>query len=113
MERKRYFGKRRGSMEGDLRISPLSFLMSPSGKKSTVHKALEGYFWVTQVNTDAGLSLDHIVQFANLWEMLQAVHLDPHTPDSITWKLTNDGHYSSKTAYTMQFLGHTKSHCHP
>jgi hypothetical protein len=87
--------------------------MSPSGKKSTVHKALEGYFWVTQVNTDAGLSLDHIVQFANLWEMLQAVHLDPHTPDSITWKLTNDGHYSSKTAYTMQFLGHTKSHCHP
>jgi hypothetical protein len=78
-------------------------------KKTTVHKALEENHWVSQINTGTDITLDHIVQFSNLWEMLQSVHLKPGTPDLITWKLTNDGCYSSKTAYNMQFFGHTKS----
>jgi hypothetical protein len=52
------------------------------------------------------------VQFANLWEMLQSIHLDPNNEDSISWKswkFTNDGTYSSKSAYGIQFLGQTKS----
>jgi hypothetical protein len=44
---------------------------------------LDDGFWVTQVNTQDGLSMDHIAQFANLWEMLQPIHLEPNTPDSI------------------------------
>ena len=34
------------------------------------------------------------------------VHLVPDTPESITWKLTKNGAYSTATAYRMQFLGH-------
>jgi hypothetical protein len=36
-------------------------------------------FWVTQINTGACLSVDHI----DLWEMLQRVHLDPNTRDHL------------------------------
>jgi hypothetical protein len=89
-------------------IAPLIFDVSER-KKITIHKALEENSWVSQVNTRVGLTLDHTVQYTNLWEMLQAVHLEPNTPDAITWKLTNDGCYSSKTAYNMQLLGHTES----
>jgi hypothetical protein len=66
-------------------------------------------FGFSQINTGADITLDHIVQFTNLWEVLQTVHLNPNTPYLITWKLTNDGCYSSKMTYNMQFLGHTKS----
>jgi hypothetical protein len=89
-------------------IAPLIFDLS-KWKKCTVAKALEENFWVSQINNKGGLSLDHIVQFAKLWEMLQEVHLHPNMTYSIYWKVTNDGCYSSKLAYNMQFLGHTKS----
>jgi hypothetical protein len=63
-------------------IAPLIYKRSKR-KNCTVYKALDDGFWVTQVNTQDGLSMDHIVQFANLWEMLQPIHLEPNTPDSI------------------------------
>jgi hypothetical protein len=63
-----------------------------------LYKALEEFFWISQIKSDVGLLLEHIVQFANLWEMLQAVQLEPNTPDSIKWKRTNDKCYSAKSA---------------
>jgi hypothetical protein len=89
-------------------IAPLVYEGS-NRKKCTVHKALYAEFWFSQFNTQNGLSLEHIVQFANLWEMLQSIHLDPNNEDSISWKFTNDGIYSSESAYGMQFFGQTKS----
>jgi hypothetical protein len=46
----------------------------------TIHKALEENHWVSQINTGTDITPDHIVQFSNLWEMLQSVHLNPGTP---------------------------------
>jgi hypothetical protein len=66
-------------------------------------------FWVSQINTQEGLSVDHIQQFYKLWEMLANVQLDNETKDSITWKFTNNGCYSAKSVYNMQFLGLTTS----
>jgi hypothetical protein len=63
---------------------------------------------VTHIKYQGGLCLENLVQFAKLWEMVQEVHLDPNATDSIFWKL-NDGCYSSKSVYIMQFLGHAKS----
>jgi hypothetical protein len=37
--------------------------------------------------------------------MIQTRHLDPNTPGSITWKLTNDGGYSLELAYKHAILG--------
>jgi hypothetical protein len=64
-------------------------------------KALKEKFWVSQINNQDGLSLEHIVQFAKLWEALHGVHLQEGVKDSIIWKLTKDGCYSSKIAYDM------------
>jgi hypothetical protein len=89
-------------------IAPLIFEISKR-KKCTIHKALENNFWVNQVNTEGGLTLEDIVQFAKLWGLLQEVILETNASDSIRWKLTNDGCYSSKSAYNLQFLGHTIS----
>ena len=85
-------------------LAPLIYDRS-NKKKSTVKKALENNFWVAQINTHDGLSLDHIEQFYRLWEKLAHVTLDEQTPDKIIWKLTKDGSYSTKSAYKMQFLG--------
>jgi hypothetical protein len=45
-----------------------------------VSKAMEHGYWVTQINTHDGLSIENIVQFYQLWEMLQTVHMDANTP---------------------------------
>jgi hypothetical protein len=47
-------------------IAPLIFDLSKR-KICTVAKALEEDFWVTQINHDGGLSLEHLLQFAKLW----------------------------------------------
>jgi hypothetical protein len=90
-------------------IAPLIFDL-PKRKKCTVAKALEDNFWVSQINNQDGLSLEHIVQFAKLWEVLDGVHLQEGMTDTLIWKLTKDGCYSCKTAYSMQFFGHSKSY---
>jgi hypothetical protein len=105
---KRYFGSLLGLMVRGQKALLHIFYLSKR-KRCTMAKALEEDFWVTQINFDGGISLEHLLQFANLWEMVQGIHLDHNGPDSIRWKLTNDGCYSSKSDYSMQFLGHTKS----
>jgi hypothetical protein len=89
-------------------IAPLIFKFSKK-KKSTVSKAIDGSSWIAQVNANDSLSLEHIVQFYTLWEMLQSVHIDANIPDTLTWKLSNNGCYSSKSAYNMQNLEQTSS----
>jgi hypothetical protein len=74
-----------------------------------IYKDLENIFWVSQINIQGGLSVDHIGQFAKLWEMLHDVHLDQHTMDSIRWKFTENECYLAKPDYKMQFLGLTTS----
>jgi hypothetical protein len=86
-------------------IAPLIFKDSKR-RKCTVSKAMENNSWVSQINMQDGLSVEHIVKFANLWELVSNLQMDPTTPDTISWKLTTSGCYSSKSAYTMQFLGH-------
>jgi hypothetical protein len=83
-------------------IAPLIFDLSKK-RKCSVKKALENDFWVSQINMQTGLSVEHIVQFSKLWEMLQNVHLENDNIDKIMWKPSNDGCYSAKTAYNMQF----------
>jgi hypothetical protein len=89
-------------------IAPLIFDLSKR-KKCTVAKALEDNFWVSQINKQDGLSLEHIVQFAKLLEALDGVHLQNKVTDTIIWNLTKYGCNFSKTAYSMQFFGHSKS----
>ena len=70
-----------------------------------VEKALENDFWVAQLYTQGGLSVEHIEKFYKLWDMLQNVHLDIEVKDSISWKFGKDGSYLASSAYKMQMFG--------
>jgi hypothetical protein len=44
----------------------LLFLVAQKGKKFSVSKVLDE-FWMIQINTQDGLSMDQIAQFSKLW----------------------------------------------
>jgi hypothetical protein len=46
-----------------------------------------------------------IEELIALSDMLEQIHLDPLVSDCITWKLTQDGTYSARSAYNFQFEG--------
>jgi len=45
-----------------------------------------------------------MAEFIILWELVQGVQLSDET-DSITWRWTADGSYTTKSAYKMQLQG--------
>jgi hypothetical protein len=63
-----------------------------------------GNSWATDI---AGqLSVDAVVQYMRLWAMIQEVGaLRGGGHDSFAWKWHEDGRFSSKSAYRMQFHG--------
>jgi hypothetical protein len=48
---------------------------------------------------------EHIEEFASLWIRIQAIHLQPGMRDSIIWRWTANGSYSTRSAYRIQFKG--------
>ncbi|CAD6266690.1 unnamed protein product [Miscanthus lutarioriparius] len=47
----------------------------------------------------------HIEEFVSLWIRIQDVHLQQGVQDTIIWRWTNDGNYSTRSAYRIQFKG--------
>jgi hypothetical protein len=65
MKRKAFFGDSAwfdGMRPND--IAPKVFDLLK--KKTTVIMAMENYFWVSQINTQQGLSEEHVIQFTKL-----------------------------------------------
>jgi hypothetical protein len=62
---------------------------------------------VSKVDLGADFSMEHLTQFVNLWCLLHMVDLNEE--DTMTWKLTENGQYSAKLAYDLQFLVSTYS----
>ena len=89
-------------------IAPKIFELSRK-KRATVALALREDNWVNWTDTTGGLSLVHLEQFIALWNMLLPINLQPGVPDTIIWKLSSDGSYSTKTAYLAQFAGLVQS----
>ena len=85
-------------------IAPLIFVSSKK-KNCTVGDAINSNNWVRNVRLDESFTNDHLHQYFELWLLLLDVHLDPHMPDDIHWKLTESGEYTAKSAYKMQFMG--------
>ena len=52
---------------------------------------------------------DMTQELIQLSVLLEQIVLNPSVSDSITWKLTNDGLYTSSSAYHFQFEGMVKS----
>jgi hypothetical protein len=75
----------------------------------TVNVALTDSFWVDQINTHQGITVEHNVQFSKIWEMIEGIQLSLDSLDKISWKFGKDASYSVSSAYKMQFLGQTSS----
>jgi hypothetical protein len=46
-----------------------------------------------------------LLEFFNLWNLIEQVQLSPGVPDTFSWKLTLDGQYSASSAYGAMFVG--------
>lgn len=64
----------------------------------TVDKALANNRWVRDLQ--GSLSNEALGEYFQLWEEVQGISLHP-TPDSIKWKLTGDGIFSTSSAYDL------------
>ena len=71
-------------------------------KQRTVQQELQNNNWthgLWQMTT-----AQEMAEFIILWELVQGVQLSDET-DSITWRWTADGSYTTKSAYKMQLQG--------
>jgi hypothetical protein len=64
--------------------------------------------WVGKIDME-NFTWDHLHQFVNLWVKVHEVHLVEDTDDEISWNLTTNSQYSTKSAYELQFIGSISS----
>ena len=75
-----------------------------SRKNSSVQHELWNNNWMRSLRGKI-TSAVHIEEFASLWIRIQDAHLQQGLRDSITWRWTPDGVYSTRSAYRIQFQG--------
>jgi hypothetical protein len=84
-------------------IAPLIY-ESSKRKNWKVAQALDREAWIDKIDLQRGFTIDHFLQFVELWTLLDTILLIPDRNDEITWKLTQDGNYTTKSAYEMQWF---------
>jgi hypothetical protein len=72
-------------------------------KKITVQKALQDNRWMSHI-TPIETTIE-IQEYVMLWEAVQQIQLDTSSEDTIIWRWTSDGEYTTKSAYRIQFEG--------
>jgi hypothetical protein len=87
-------------------LAPLLFRKSRR-KNFTVEKALRDNFWIAQIYPLT--TEEEIREYVDLWEGIQLIQCDPDVEDQITWRWTQTGEYTTKSAYHIQFQGRTKT----
>lgn len=91
-------------------ISDLAHNMSPLApqcvlKLRTVCQALDHRRWVS--NIKGALSVSALVEYPQLWELLELVILQHGVSDQHIWRLSGSSIYSSKLVYNSFFIGST------
>lgn len=82
-------------------IAPNIFVLSRN-KNCWVKQALVTNCWISNTDINNSSTLEHIQQFADLWEKLCTVNLVQGVNDTIVWKFTNDGKYSASSASLLR-----------
>lgn len=59
--------------------------------------------WVTDIQ--GALTVQVIVEYIWLWEILFRVQMQPEVEDRFYWRFGTDGTYSTSTAYMAMFIG--------
>jgi hypothetical protein len=72
-------------------------------KKLSVRDALTDARWSRHFRRF--LTDESITQFTEVWSLLSNIQISDDIPDSVSWRWTNDGVFSVKLAYAIQFEG--------
>jgi hypothetical protein len=75
-------------------------------KRRTVSQAVHNRSWVS--NIKGALTVQVLFEYLHIWELLEEVIIQPDTPDTLVWRLSSSGCYSSKSAYETMFIGTIK-----
>ena len=89
-------------------IPPSIFAIS-NHKNDTIHRALDLNKWIANINTNSGLTIQHILEYYELWVGLREVFLDEGVDDEIVWKLSPSGEYTTSSAYKAQLDDSTEA----
>jgi hypothetical protein len=89
--------------EAPMNLAPNLFALV-TRKGTSVQQELQNNTWMNRLRNKISTP-QHIEEFVSLWIRIQAIHLQEGVRDSITWRWTADGCYSTRTAYRIQFKG--------
>ena len=84
-------------------IAPALFRAVPRSKRSkTVASALP-HAWARDIT--GAPTLQVLVEYLNVWDLVESVVLQPGSADKLIWRWSSDGVYSATSAYRALFLG--------
>jgi hypothetical protein len=87
-------------------VVPLLFAQTRK-KKRTVASAIHNDNRIRDINLHAGFTKEHLLQFTTLWNLVAPTVLHPQHTAEITRTLTQNGEYSTASAYKAQFMEYT------
>ncbi|CAN6231704.1 unnamed protein product [Urochloa humidicola] len=89
-------------------LAPNLFSAVPkrTAKRRTIAQALQNLCWVDDIK--GALTVQVILEYLQLWDLVDGVVLQQEVPDQYIWKLTQSGVYTSKSAYAAFFVGTIK-----
>jgi hypothetical protein len=94
-----------GQHIADLAPSLLAAIPQRRRQRQTVQAALLNHAWIS--NIQGNLTVAIIVEYIELWDLLEEVQLQQDVDDTHIWRLYASGLYSVKSAYHSLFLGVT------
>lgn len=80
-----------------------SLFQKATRKKISVQMALQDNRWISHILPIQ--TAQEIQEYVILWEKVHGVTLQENNDDSIRWRWTDDGEYTTKSAYQIQFEG--------
>lgn len=75
----------------------------PKGRSTLVSDALADLRWTA--DSEGALSFRAITEYYALFELMEAVVLQPDRPDVHVWKFSSSGQYTAQSAYAALFQG--------
>ena len=90
----------------DLAPRLLAFVPKRIANRRTVEEAMADRSWVMDIR--GGLSVEVILDFLSLWDLIYDFQLQPDIEDSHIWRFSSSGQYSAKSAYENFFIGSTQ-----
>ena len=70
-----------------------------------VADALHRNNWVRELRSTHTITTAHLLEYVQLWELLRDAIWRNDRVDTISWKFSPSGEYSSKSGYKAQFIG--------